>query len=163
MTGNKKLDTILILVMLLLTLATAGIFYYTEFLYKKPTVNVTQEKAELLDNKDARAIPHFLKIEKMVISLIPKDTLGSQANSRMRWLEIEMHLVLFQREDEVYISENIAIVKDRIIDIASRMGADELNSVSGKILLEDRLKREINKAMLRPVVKNIFFASFIVQ
>ncbi|MBY0416372.1 MAG: flagellar basal body-associated FliL family protein, partial [Bdellovibrionales bacterium] len=39
----------------------------------------------------------------------------------------------------------------------------ELNSLSGKILLEDRLKREINKALKKPVVKNIFFASFIVQ
>lgn len=160
MTGNKKLDTILLLIMLTLTLATAGIFYYTEFLYKKPQVNESHEKAELLENKDARAIPQFFKVDKMVISLIPKD---APANARMRWLEIEMHLVLFEREDEVYISENIAVVKDRIIDIASRMGTEELNSVSGKILLEDRLKREINKALLRPVIKNIFFASFIVQ
>ena len=58
---------------------------------------------------------------------------------------------------------NLPVVQDRIIDITSKMGPDELNSLSGKILLEDRLKREINKTMKKPMVKNIYFASFIVQ
>jgi len=81
----------------------------------------------------------------------------------MRWLEVEMHLVLFEAADLELMKANLPVVQDRIIDITSKMGPDELNSLSGKILLEDRLKREINKAMKQPVVKNIFFASFIVQ
>jgi len=160
MTGNKKVDTIIVLLMLIITLATAGVFTYTVALHKAPVVNDEQQKQEMMNSVGTNAIPQFFKVEKMVISLIPKE---DAANARMRWLEIEMHLILFDPADEAYLKDHIAIVKDRMIEIASRMGANELNSVSGKILLEDRLKREINKALLKPVVKNIFFTNFIVQ
>lgn len=160
MTGKKLLDMILLGVMLLATLAVAGLFYYTEKVYKKPPIDENAEKAALLNSVDAKAVPTFFKVDKMTISLIPRN---ENSNSRMRWLEIEMHLVLFETTDLELMKTNLAVVQDRIIDIASKMGADELNSLSGKILLEDRLKRDINKALHKPVVKNIYFASFIVQ
>lgn len=146
--------------MMLATLAVVGLFYYTEKMYKKPPIDEAAEKAALLTSVDTKGIPTFFKVDKMIVSLIPRN---EAANSRMRWLEIEMHLVLFETSDLEEMKTNLPVVQDRIIDIASKMGPDELNSLSGKILLEDRLKREINKAMERPVVKNIFFASFIVQ
>lgn len=160
MTGKKLLDMILLGVMILATLAVVGLFYYTEKMYKKPPIDENAEKAALMTSVDAKAIPTFFKVDKMTISLIPKN---EAANSRMRWLEIEMHLVLFESNAQEEMKANLPIVQDRIIDIASKMGPDELNSLSGKILLEDRLKREINKALHGPVVKNIYFASFIVQ
>jgi flagellar basal body-associated protein FliL len=43
------------------------------------------------------------------------------------------------------------------------MGPEELSTLSGKILLEDRLKREINKALNKTVVRSIFFPRYIVQ
>lgn len=160
MTGKKLLDMILLGVMMLATLAVVGLFYYTEKVYKKPPIDEAAMKAELLSTVDSKAIPTFFKVDKMTISLVPKN---ETANSRMRWLEVEMHLVLFEANDLEEMKVYLPMVQDRIIDITSKMGAEELNSLSGKILLEDRLKREINKAMKRPVVKNIFFASFIVQ
>lgn len=160
MTGKKLIDMILLGVMVLATLAVVGLFYYTEKIYKKPPIDEAALKTELLNSVDAKAVPTFFKVDKMIVSLIPKN---EAANSRMRWLEIEMHLVLFEASDLEAMKVNLPVVQDRIIDIASKMGADELNSLSGKILLEDRLKREINKALHKPIVKNIFFASFIVQ
>lgn len=160
MTGKKLIDMILLGVMVLATLAVVGLFYYTEKIYKKPPIDEAALKTELLNSVDAKAVPTFFKVDKMIVSLVPKN---EAANSRMRWLEIEMHLVLFEAGDLETMKVNLPVVQDRIIDIASKMGADELNSLSGKILLEDRLKREINKALQKPTVKNIFFASFIVQ
>jgi flagellar FliL protein len=160
MTGKKLIDMILLGVMMLSTLAVVGLFYYTEKMYKKPPIDENAEKASLLSSVSAKTIPTFFKVDKMTISLIPPN--GS-ANSRMKYLELEMHLVLFESSDVDVMKAYLPIVQDRIIDIASKMAPDELNSLSGKILLEDRLKREINKAMKRPVVKNIYFASFIVQ
>ena len=160
MTGKKLIDTILLGVMLLATLAVVGLFYYTEKIYKKPLIDEAAEKAALLNSVEARGIPTFFKVDKMTVSLIPKN---EAANSRMRWLEIEMHLVLFDAADLESMKTNLPLVQDRIIDISSKMGPDELNSLSGKILLEERLKREINKSLSHPVVKNIYFASFIVQ
>jgi flagellar FliL protein len=160
MTGKKLLDMILLGVMMLATLAVVGLFYYTEKMYKKPPINEDAEKTALLTSVDAKAIPTFFKVDKMTISLIPAN--GS-VNARMKYLELEMHLVLFEAGDLELMKASLPIVQDRIIEISSRMSPDELNSLSGKILLEDRLKREINKAMKKPVVKNIYFASFIVQ
>ncbi|NOT78524.1 MAG: hypothetical protein HOP07_05925 [Bacteriovoracaceae bacterium] len=160
MTGKKILDFILLGVMILATLAVTGLFYYTEKMYKRPPIDENAEKAALFSTVDAKAIPTFFKVEKMIVSLIPKN---EAPNSRMRWLEIEIHLVLFESKDLETMKTYLPLVQDRIIDITSKMGPDELNSLSGKILLEDRLKREINHSLNRPVVKNIFFASFIVQ
>jgi flagellar FliL protein len=160
MTGKKLIDMILLGVMILATLAVAGLFYYTEKMYKKPPIDENAEKAALLSSVSAKTIPTFFKVDKMTISLIP---VNGSLNSRMKYLELEMHLVLFETSDVEVMKVNLPIVQDRIIDIAAKMGPEELNSLSGKILLEDRLKREINKAMKRPVVKNIYFASFIVQ
>ena len=160
MTGKKLIDTILLGVMVLSTLAVVGLFYYTEKMYKKPPIDENAEKTALLNSVDAKAIPTFFKVDKMTVSLIPRN---ETANSRMRWLEVEMHLVLFEAADLELMKTNLPVVQDRIIDITSKMGPDELNSLSGKILLEERLKREINKSLKGPVVKNIYFASFIVQ
>lgn len=160
MTGKKMLDMILLGVMILATLAVTGLFYYTEKMYKRPPIDEEAEKKALIESTTANGIPTFFKVDKMIISLIPKN---ESPNSRMRWLELETHFVLFESNDSEVMKVNLPIVQDRIIDITSRMGADELNSLTGKIILEDRLKREINKALKGPVVKNIYFASFIVQ
>ena len=159
MTGKKLIDTILLGVMMLATLSVVGLFYYTEKMYKKPPIDEHAEKASLLNSVEAKGIPTFFKVDKMTVSLIPKNEV---ANSRMRLLEVEIHLVLFDAADLESMKKNLPLVQDRIIDISSKMGPDELNSLSGKILLEERLKREINKS-LGSVVKTIYFASFIVQ
>lgn len=151
---------ILLGVMMLATLAVVGLFYYTEKMYVKPPIDEAAEKTALLNSVDAKAIPTFFKIDKMTISLVPKN---ETANSRMKWLEVEMHMTVFEASDVELMKTYLPVVQDRIIDIASKMGSEELNSLTGKILLEDRLKKEINKALHKPVVKNIFFASFIVQ
>ncbi|MBC7711687.1 MAG: flagellar basal body-associated FliL family protein [Rhizobacter sp.] len=160
MTGKKMIDMILLGVMMLATLAVVGLFYYTEKMYKKPPIDENAEKKALLTSVDYKSIPTFFKVDKMTISLVPKN---EQANARMKWLEVEMHMTLFSAEDSGLMKAYLPVVQDRIIDITSKMGSDELNSLTGKIILEDRLKKEINKALKKPVVKNIFFASFIVQ
>ncbi len=160
MTGKKLLDTILLGVMLLSTFAVVGLFYYTEKMYRPPPINEVAEQMDLMETTVARAIPTFFKVDKLTISLTPKAEI---TNTRMRWLEAEVHLVLFETDDVVFIKRNLPIIQDRIIEIASRMSPEELNSLSGKILLEDRLRREINKGLGKISVKNIFFASYIVQ
>lgn len=160
MTGKKLLDMILVGVMMLATLAVVGLFYYTEKMYKKPPIDEAAEKAALLTSVESNVIPTFFKVDKMTISLIPKN---EAANARMRWLEVEMHFTLFESGDEGLMKAYLPMIQDRIIDTTSKMSPDELNTLSGKIILGDRIKREINKALKKPVVKSVFFASFIVQ
>lgn len=151
---------ILLGVMMLTTLAVIGLFYYTEKIYKRPPIDETKEREAFLKENDPKAMPVFYKIEKMTVSLVPKDP---NANQRMRYLEVELSLVLFKPEDAGVIKTYLMVVQDKIINVSSKMGAEELNSLTGKILLEDRLKKEINKTLGKPVVKSIFFSRYIVQ
>lgn len=153
------LDMILLGVMTLTTLAVIGLFYYTEKIYKRPPIDENKEKLALFSENDPKALPVFYKFDKMTVSLVPKDQNGNQ---RMHYAEIEVHLVLFKSEDAGIIKTYEAVVKDKIITIASKMGADELNTLTGKILLENRLKTEINKSLGKPVVKGIFFSRYTV-
>lgn len=154
------LDMILLGVMMLTTLAVIGLFYYTEKIYKRPPIDETKEREAFLKENDPKAMPVFYKIEKMTVSLVPRDP---NANQRMRYLEVELSLVLFKPEDAGIIKTYLMVVQDKIINVSSKMGAEELNSLTGKILLEDRLKKEINKTLGKPVVKSIFFSRYIVQ
>lgn len=160
MTGKKLFDMILLGLMVVTTLAVIGLFYYTEKVYKRPPIDEAKEKEALLKETDSKAVPAFYKLEKMTVSLVPKDP---NANQRMRYVELEIHLVMFKAEDAGIIKTYLPLVQDKIIVIASKMGADELSSLTGKILLEDRLKKEINKSLGKPVVKSIFFSRYIVQ
>ena len=73
MTGKKLIDTILLGVMMLATLSVVGLFYYTEKMYKKPPIDEHAEKASLLNSVEAKGIPTFFKVDKMTVSLIPKN------------------------------------------------------------------------------------------
>lgn len=160
MTGKKLIDMILLAVMMLTTLAVIGLFYYTEKIYKRPPIDESKEKEAFLKESDAKTIPAFYKLDKMTVSLVPRDP---NANQRMRYIELEIHLVMFKSDDAGIVKTYLPIIQDKIIVIASKMGADELNSLTGKILLEDRLKKEINKSLGTPVIKSIFFSRYIVQ
>lgn len=160
MTGKKLIDMILLAVMFLTTLAVIGIFYYTEKIYKRPPIDEAKEKLAFLKESDPKALPAFYKIDKMTVSLVPADARSSQ---RMRYVEMEIHLVMFKSSDAGIIKTYLPVVQDKIIVIASKMGAEELNSLTGKILLEDRLKKEINASLGKPIVKSIFFSRYTVQ
>ena len=157
MTGKKMLDMILLGVMTLTTLAVIGLFYYTEKIYKRPPIDENKEREAFLKENDPKALPSFYKLDKMTVSLVPKE----QGNQRMRYVELEIHLVLFKADDAGVIKTYQPVVQDRIITIASKMGADELNSLTGKILLEDRLKKDINKSLGKTIIKSIFFSRYI--
>lgn len=160
MTGKKLVDTILVALTLLTTLGVLGLFYFTEKMYKKPPIDEAKEKEALMKQTDEKATPELFKLETMVFSLVPKDT---QKVQRMRYLEIEVHLVLFESEDKELLKNNLPIVQDRIMEISSKMGPEELSTLSGKILLENRIKTEINQKLNKPVVKTIYFSRYIVQ
>lgn len=160
MYGKKLVDMILLGVMFATTLAVFGLFYYTEKIYKRPPIDEKNEQNAFFKDNNSKDLPAFYKLEKMTVSLVPKNPIGVQ---RMHYVELEVHLVLFKSDDAGIIKTYLPVVQDRIITIASKMGVEELGSLTGKILLEDRLKKEINKALGSLVVKSIFFSRYVVQ
>ncbi len=160
MTGKKLIDTILTAVSLLTTLAVIGLFYWTEKIYKKPPIDEEKEKKELLASTSQKEIPTLFKVDKMILSLSNN---SEKNNQRLHWIEVETNLALFNEEMLPTLKEKLPLIQDRIIAVCSKMGKEELSTLSGKVLLEERLKNEINKVLNDKVVKNIFFSKFVIQ
>lgn len=156
MTGNKAVDNAILFLTLLATAACLGIFVYTEMIYKRPLPQNDQEMTLLMSDSKSQVFPAPFKLDKLIINLKSRKT-------RLRFLNLQAYIVpLYENTDDIFES-NRAIINDAIIQIAGRMEADELNSISGKILLEDRVKKAINKITRKQLVKELLFTKFVVQ
>lgn len=156
MTGNKTIDTILVGLLTLLSLATLGVFVYTETIYKRPATNDVAELKEMKKEESQKIAPEAFELEKMIINL-------NSQGSRLRFLEVEVHFVPFKPSTIELFNSHKSYIKDALIDITSNMAPDELNTVSGKVILEERIRRRLNDYFGKPVIKDIFFSRFVVQ
>lgn len=156
LTGKSGLDMALIGIFTLVGLAALGVFVYTNMLFERPLPSNKEEEAKLMQDSKKVVVVDSLKLEKIIINLRPN-------RSRMRYLDVTIHLIPFKSFQLEKLKRNKDMVTDIIIDVSSRMLPSEINTVSGKILLEDRIKGKINAKLFEPVVKEIYFSKFVVQ
>ncbi|MBH47838.1 MAG: hypothetical protein CME71_06670 [Halobacteriovorax sp.] len=156
MTGKKLIDTILIGLMVLATLATVGVFVYTQILYERPLPNPEAERAKMVEQAKEQLFPNSYKLDKLIINLPSK-------SSRLRFLDVQAYLVPFTSEATDSFDKKKATIQDIFIEVASAIEPNELGTISGKILLESRLKKRINELFAKPLVKNIQFTDFVIQ
>ena len=156
MTGSKVFDNIAAAFLLSVTLATSGIYIYTQFIYEKPYLD-NEKEFKLLQKKEKEKFNNnTYRLDKLIINL-PSET------SRNRFFEVRIYLIPFEGNDIRDFEDYKAVIQDSIIDIAGRMSAGELSSVSGKLLLKSRVKKRINTLMNKNAVRKIYFTRFIVQ
>lgn len=147
---------ILILLNLVIVLAGAGLVFYSHNMLKPEPTNQAAEaenmKKDALESAQIQPVP----IKKFVVNLHSRST-------RLRYLDLEMNILTFHEDQKELIKANEHIFKDVVIEIASHLEPDELDSVTGKILLENKIKKQVNAKLGQPVVKQIFFSGFVVQ
>ncbi|MDD0852214.1 flagellar basal body-associated FliL family protein [Halobacteriovorax sp. GB3] len=156
MTGNNAIDKVLTLLTLLASLVTMGLFVYTEVIYTPPVPSEKAEKEKLMSDSESYNYPSTTKMDKLIINL-------ESRTKRLRFLEVEVNFVTFKQSQSQSIIDSKAIINDTLIRLANEMTPEELNSISGKILFENRVKKSINKYFQKPTVKEIHFSKFIVQ
>ncbi len=156
MTGKKLIDTILVGLSLIATITTLGIFLYTNMLAQRPLPsNVVEKKALDEDIKKNELVATF-KMEPIVVNLIGQ-------RQKLRFLSLELFLHPLKEEDTEVFKENIPQLNDTIIDIASKIPPNELNTLTGKMILENRLVHAMNKVLKKDSVKEIYFSKFVIQ
>jgi len=151
-----KLQNILVLANLVIALLGAGVVYYSHNMIK-PTPTDQAAEAENLKNSaleqtQVKAIP----IKKFAVNLHSKST-------KLRYLDIEMSILPFNNDQAEIIKANEHIFKDIVIENASQNGPEDLDTLSGKILLENKIKKQVNTKLGQPVIKQIYFSGFVVQ
>lgn len=156
MTGNKSFDTILTALLLVATLGALGTFIYTEKIFVKPLPDNAVEEQNLKDEVKESSFVESFELGKQIINLKGR-------TKRLRFLEVECHFRPFKDTYIELLEKNKPFINDSVIDVVGSFTPNELNSVSGKILLEERLKNRLNEFFNKPIVKEIYFSRFVVQ
>jgi flagellar protein FliL len=151
-----KLQKILILVNLVVVLLGIGVIFYSHKIIKPEATDQIAEVENLrnaaLEQSQIQPVP----IKKFVVNL---HSLGT----KLRYLDLEMNILTFSNDQKEIIKTHEYIFKDVLIEVASQLEPDDLDTVTGKILLESRIKKQVNAKLGQPVVKQIFFSGFVVQ
>ncbi len=150
------MQKILILLNLVVALGGAGLVFYSHNMIKPAPTDQAAE-AEAL-KKTALEEAHLtpVPIKKFVVNLHSR-------SSRLRYLDLEMNVLTFHNDQKELVKGREYVFKDVVIEIASQLDPEELESVTGKMLLENRIKKQVNAKLGQPVVKQIFFSGFVVQ
>lgn len=148
---------ILIIINLVIVLLGAGMVYYSHNILKPDPVDQVAE-AQALKN-EALALTKILPvpIKKFAVNLHSR-------SSRLRYLDLEMNVLTFHEDQREIVKAKEHLFKDTVIEIASHLAPEDLDSLTGKMLLENNIKKQVNaKLGSPPVVKQIFFSGFVVQ
>ncbi|MBF0362282.1 MAG: flagellar basal body-associated FliL family protein [Oligoflexia bacterium] len=157
MTGNKILDGILMGFNLLSIFLVLAFFVYTGMFYVKPLPDNNVEFTKFKERSKYQIIEaKIYKLDRMVLNL-------QSRKARMRNIDLQVQFLLFKEEFIAFLETNKHVVYDKIIEIVAGMEADEINSVTGKILLEERIKKAVEEIAHAPVVKTVYFTVFVVQ
>lgn len=156
MTGKPAIDKIVFLTAAIIALASAGIVYYSHNMIEKVRTNESQEFSSMADGLVGDLNIPKVSLEEISVNLYSRKT-------RLRFLNTKLDLELFQNGMQDKLKDLTPIINDQLIDIAGNMKASELNSITGKILLESRIKKRLNNILGAPVIKRIYFSKFIIQ
>ena len=141
---------------LLASLLAFGVFFYAAFFSKRSLPNENEERDKLLQDSRTQGYPDSYRLDRLVVNLKSPAT-------RLRFLDIQMYIVPFVKGKHRLLSKHEPQIYDAVNRIGGEMASEELNSIHGKIIFENRIKKEINQILQEKVVKEIQYSKFIVQ
>jgi flagellar FliL protein len=148
---------ILVIANLVVVLAGAGLVYYSHNIIKPEPTDQSAEAANLKSSAMEQSQIQAVPMKKFVVNLHSRGT-------RLRYLDVEMNILPFHEDQKELIKANEYVIKDCLIEIASQLVPEDLDTLSGKILLENRIKKQVNARLGKtPVIKQIYFSGFVVQ
>ena len=153
----KALEKWIVAISLISSIVAVGIFFYTGHLYRRPLLSDEKEMAKFTQEAEKFLNVKMVKLDKIVTNL------RSRRITRPRYLNLEIHVVPFHEKQLSRLQELGPMVYDSILSTAGDSTPEELNSLAGKILFEDSVRRRINSQLEIPLVKKLFFSVFVIQ
>jgi flagellar FliL protein len=157
------MQKILILANLAVAIIGVVVVFYSHNMIKPPPTDQELEEIKLKEKALQDSQIHTVPLKKIVVNL-------ESQSSKLRYLDIEMNIVTFSESEKEIIKNYEYIFKDSAVEISSYLGPDDLDTITGKLIFEKRLKdkvndkiRQINTEITRPVIKQIYFSNFVVQ
>jgi flagellar protein FliL len=156
MTGNPLIDKVLLGLNGLVALAAAGLVVYSHTSVKPLPTDQAAEEKSLEAGALAESQISPINFKKIVVNI-------HSAGTRLRFLELEMGVLPFAESQKDAIKSVEYLFQNALIEIAATMTPEELGAVTGKILLESRVKKKVNESLGAPLIRQIYFSKFIVQ
>jgi len=82
---------------------------------------------------------------------------------RVHYLKLQLELDLFDMGQQALVELNEAGLRNLIIELTRKQKFRELRSLTGKLLLKERLISGMNEFLHYPAVRDVHFASFLLQ
>ena len=158
MKGIHKFDLITSVSLSLITFAVLGFFYYTIILYTNATYSDSNLQESIVNkmSQEEKVFTPPIDMKRLVINLPSK-------TRRLRFLELELSFETLQKNNGNFLEKYGPLIKDVAIGEVGKMTPAELNSLSGKIILEQRLKTKIREKTQKNLISRIFYRRFVVQ
>ena len=147
---------ILIYLNLVIALLGTGVVVYSHNFIKPAPTDQVAEKIKMKDSLTKNTGLTPVPIKKFTVNL------DSNAN-RLRFLSLEMNVLPFYEEQKAVITKSEYMIKDVVIKLAANLTPEEVETVTGKMLFESRIKKQVNAKLGQPVIKQIFFSGFVIQ
>ncbi len=141
----------------LASLAALAVCIYTIKVYKRPLIS---DKVEFQELKEIAA---NVGQDTATFKLGPLTTNLASNSNRLRFVSFELYLLPQREEDLKLLEEQSAALYDFIYQNLDRFTPQEINTVSGKLIFESRLKNNINQFFGRSIIKALYFSDFMVQ
>ena len=156
MTGNAGLDKIILGLNGVVIAAAVALVVYSHVVIKPPQVDKSAVVGSGIEESILELQKSPVTLDEIVVNLYSRER-------RLRFLSTQMNLELFLEKDRELVNILKPRIFDALIDIAGNMKPNELNSITGRILLENRIKNRINSEVKKSVIKKIYFSKFTVQ
>lgn len=150
------LEKVFMVLSLLATLGAGGVFVFTDFVYQRPKVSNEAELERLKEEVVSDVSFKTFKLKKFTTNLYSRKT-------RLRYLNLEAYIEPFSEMQITSLEEKESLIYDTVILTAGRLKPSDLNTLSGKILFENKVKRNINDLFPEPIVRKVYFSVFVVQ
>lgn len=156
MTGNPNLDKAILGINGIGVILATALVVYSHSMIKKAPTNEDAEFSNMIKTSIEDFQKPTIEFKEQVLNLYSRE-------ARLRFLNLKMNIETFD-QNQIGIVENVKpLILDALIDITSNMSPSEVNSVTGRLILEARLKKIVNSKLNEPAVKKVYFSKFIVQ
>ena len=156
MTGNPTIDKVVLGLNGLVVAAATALVVFAHVGLKKPLTKRNLQFGNMIENSMNEFQKPPIIMDEIVVNLYSREV-------KLRFLDTQMNIVLFEERDRELVMGLKPHIFDSLVDIAGNMQPKELNSVTGRILLETRVKNRVNEIVKKPVIKKILFSKFIIQ
>lgn len=156
MTGNPGVDKIIMGLNAIVVGGAAALVFFAHNMIKPPSVDEQAQYTGMARDAMVDFKKQPVLFDEVVVNLYSRER-------RLRFLNLIMSLDVYEEGQQQRVDTMKPIIFDALIDITGNMKPEELNSITGKILLETRLKNKINTIVDHKLVKKVYFSKFIIQ